>query len=81
MKQPILIIGAGLGGLALGQGLRKLGIPFQIFERDASIGARLQGYRIRISGEGLDALKETLLPEVWFELIKTFAREGRWTTT
>lgn len=76
MPQPILIIGGGLGGLTLGQGLRKIGLPFQIFERDASIGSRPQGYRIKINGEGLEALKASLEPDIWSELNKTFASEG-----
>ncbi|KAK3486764.1 uncharacterized protein B0T23DRAFT_447921 [Neurospora hispaniola] len=42
----VLIIGAGLGGLTLAQGLRKQGISFQIFERDASAESRGQGYAV-----------------------------------
>ncbi|KAJ3498741.1 hypothetical protein NLG97_g881 [Lecanicillium saksenae] len=45
-KQHILIAGAGLGGLALAQILRKQGISFEIFER--SIASRAQGYAIGI---------------------------------
>ena len=42
----VLIIGAGIGGLTLAQGLRKQGISFEIFERDASAEARGQGYAV-----------------------------------
>ncbi|KAK3388771.1 hypothetical protein B0T20DRAFT_102352 [Sordaria brevicollis] len=42
----VLIIGAGLGGLTLAQGLCKQGISFEIFERDANADARGQGYAV-----------------------------------
>lgn len=42
----VLIAGAGLGGLALAQALRKQGISFEIFER--STVTRAQGYAIGI---------------------------------
>ncbi|KAI0201401.1 cercosporin toxin biosynthesis protein [Astrocystis sublimbata] len=61
----ILIIGGGLGGLCLAQGLFKAGVPFRIFERDASANWRAQGYRLRLNGEGANALRETLSPELW----------------
>ena len=40
----VLIIGAGISGLALGQVLRKHEIAFEIFERDD--GSRSQGWAL-----------------------------------
>ncbi|MDE1011873.1 MAG: NAD(P)-binding protein, partial [Paraburkholderia fungorum] len=41
----VSIVGAGLGGLCLAQGLRKAGVPFDVYERDAAAESRTQGYR------------------------------------
>ncbi|KAF2686475.1 cercosporin toxin biosynthesis protein [Lentithecium fluviatile CBS 122367] len=69
----VLIIGAGLGGLSLAQGLKKNAIPFHIFERDPSAAFRAQGYRIKINYEGAVALKSILSEEMWEEFEKTCA--------
>ncbi|ERS96196.1 hypothetical protein HMPREF1624_07105 [Sporothrix schenckii ATCC 58251] len=45
----VLIIGAGMGGLFFAQFLRKKGISFSIFERDASLTARKPGWAIGLS--------------------------------
>lgn len=66
-KRPILIAGAGLCSLALAQYLRRASIPCIIYERDASASFRSQGYRIRFSSEGLDALEACLTPEAFSE--------------
>ena len=63
MLDPVLIIGAGVGGLALAQGLALNDIPFRIFERDPQLHGRRQGYRFRVSEEGIEALKQNLSPE------------------
>eukprot|EP01114_Cavostelium_apophysatum_P009597 TRINITY_DN22796_c0_g1_i1.p1 TRINITY_DN22796_c0_g1~~TRINITY_DN22796_c0_g1_i1.p1 ORF type:complete len:158 (+),score=7.20 TRINITY_DN22796_c0_g1_i1:267-740(+) len=65
MQKHIIIIGGGIGGLSLAQGLKKAGISFSVFERDGSSVARSQGYRLRISPEGSEALEHNLTEELW----------------
>jgi len=68
--KPILIIGAGVSGLCFAQGLQKnTKLPFRIFERDPSLHARSQGYRVRVSGEGIGALRHNLPSERFDRLI------------
>lgn len=59
----ILIIGAGLGGLSLAQGLIKAGFSVSVFERDQSPTSRSQGYRISIRSLGMAALAALLTRE------------------
>ncbi|KAL6245649.1 hypothetical protein RBB50_007648 [Rhinocladiella similis] len=66
MTAPILIIGAGLGGLSLAQSLKKDQIPFKIFERDDTASYRAQGYRIRI----FQHMLKKLLPQDVFETLE-----------
>lgn len=60
-QKPILIIGGGISSLALAQSLLNSRIPFHIYERDAALDTRLQGYRFRLNSTGINALA-TLLP-------------------
>lgn len=62
-NEKILIIGAGLGGLALANGLVQAGFNVTVFERDESPISRTQGYRISIRSLGICALNALLLPE------------------
>ncbi|KAB2571970.1 Tetracycline resistance protein from transposon [Lasiodiplodia theobromae] len=71
---PILIIGSGLGGLLLAQALLSASIPFAIYERDAAPSVRPQGYRIRISGDGIAALETTLPPAIFQRFEETCAQ-------
>ncbi|ODP35224.1 NAD(P)/FAD-dependent oxidoreductase [Pandoraea sp. ISTKB] len=72
----VTIIGAGLGGLCLAQGLRRAGIPFDVYERDAAPEARFQGYRLRIDADGLDALTQCL-PDGRVERVREHAAATR----
>lgn len=62
IQKPILISGGGLASLLLAQSLLRASIPFLIFERDAGFSFRAQGYRLRLSAEGLDAIENVLGP-------------------
>jgi len=74
-RKPILISGAGLSSLLLAQSLHRASIPFLVYERDASLSFRAQGYRLRLSAEGLDAVESVLAPEAfetfWAKCSKT----------
>ena len=74
-QKPILISGAGLSSLLLAQSLLRASIPFLIFERDSSISFRAQGYRLRLSTEGLSAIESVLgpddFPKFWDKCGKT----------
>jgi 2-polyprenyl-6-methoxyphenol hydroxylase-like FAD-dependent oxidoreductase len=54
------IIGGGIGGLTLAQGLKKAGISVALYERDRTPTDRLQGYRVHISPKGSVALHQCL---------------------
>eukprot|EP01117_Protostelium_nocturnum_P020918 TRINITY_DN973_c0_g1_i1.p1 TRINITY_DN973_c0_g1~~TRINITY_DN973_c0_g1_i1.p1 ORF type:complete len:406 (+),score=117.41 TRINITY_DN973_c0_g1_i1:36-1220(+) len=75
-EDKVIIIGGGLGGFCLAQGLKKLNVPFRLFERDLSKDWRAQGYRIRINEDGANALKECLSNELWELFEATCATSG-----
>lgn len=78
-RKPILISGAGLASLLLARSLRRSNIPYLIFERDASLTFRGQGYRLRLSNEGLDAIEEVFgdeFPKFWDKCGKTRGAKG-----
>src|SRR6266542_3818854 len=63
----VLIVGGGVGGLCLAQGLKKSGISVAVYERDESAQFRSQGYRIGLKEAGAQALRDCL-PEDLFNL-------------
>ena len=65
MTFSVMIIGGGIGGLALAQGLRRAGIAGDVYERTAERTDWLQGYRIHINPAGARALHDCLAPDAW----------------
>lgn len=61
----VIVIGAGLGGLCLAQGLRRAGISVTVHERDASPAARAQGHRLHLDENGRRALAAALPPRLF----------------
>ncbi|MBB5077786.1 FAD-dependent oxidoreductase [Nonomuraea endophytica] len=72
----VLIVGGGIGGLCLAQGLHAAGIDVAVFERDATPDARLQGYRLNIEPAGSRALHDCLPPYLWHVLVATAGDPG-----
>ncbi|MEV7597303.1 FAD-dependent monooxygenase [Kitasatospora sp. NPDC089797] len=64
----VSVVGAGLGGLALAQGLRGTGVEAEVFERDPGIAARFQGYRLVLDPVGFQAVRDCL-PTHWHPLL------------
>ncbi|KAF2013889.1 FAD/NAD(P)-binding domain-containing protein [Aaosphaeria arxii CBS 175.79] len=75
-QKPILISGGGLSALLLARSLLRSNIPFLVFERDASISFRAQGYRLRLSNEGLDAVEAVLGPEGFAKFYDACGKTG-----
>lgn len=48
MNDKVIIIGGGLAGLSLGNVLKHQGVPYKVYERDASPEARTQGWSISV---------------------------------
>ena len=71
----VLIVGGGLGGLALAHGLARAGVRATVLERDASPNSRAQGYRISLSEEGTRALN-AVLPRDLFERLSTIETQN-----
>lgn len=60
---PVLITGTGPSALLLAHSLLRSSIPFRLFEKDASLTQRSQGYRFRVTGRGVSACRDNLTPE------------------
>lgn len=57
----VMVIGAGVGGLTLAQGLRRAGIDVVVYERDGVRG-RPQGVSLHLDDRAMTALRECLAP-------------------
>jgi 2-polyprenyl-6-methoxyphenol hydroxylase-like FAD-dependent oxidoreductase len=66
----VVIIGGGIGGLCLAQGLKTAGVSFAVYERNSSTNW-LEGYRIQINPIGSRALHACLPPALWETFLAT----------
>jgi salicylate hydroxylase len=73
----VLVIGGGIGGLCLAQGLKRAGISAAVNERDRTPTDRLQGYRVHISPAGSRALHACLPPHLFELFDRTCGKPGR----
>jgi 2-polyprenyl-6-methoxyphenol hydroxylase-like FAD-dependent oxidoreductase len=58
----VAVAGGGLGGLCLAQGLLKAGVDVTVYERDAQLAGRRQGYRLHVDARAGLALEQCLPP-------------------
>lgn len=72
----VLVIGGGLGGLCLANGLHKENIEVLVFERHISTDSDRQGYFIHLEGNGLRALQRCLTEKGWKEFLATSTPTG-----
>jgi 2-polyprenyl-6-methoxyphenol hydroxylase-like FAD-dependent oxidoreductase len=69
----VVVIGAGIGGLALAHALVRAGIDVQVHERNRSPEEWLHGYRININPDGARSLHACLPPPLWQAFVATSA--------
>ncbi|SDK84479.1 FAD-dependent oxidoreductase [Nonomuraea jiangxiensis] len=72
----VAVIGGGIGGLCLAQGLRRASINVTVYERDRTADSRLQGFRLNIEPTGSTALHACLPPALWEVLVATAGDPG-----
>ncbi|MFG1866558.1 FAD-dependent oxidoreductase [Micromonospora arborensis] len=72
----VAVAGAGLGGLCLAQGLLRAGVDVAVYERDAALDSRRQGYRLHIDARAALALEKCLPPRLFRLFLATAGRPG-----
>lgn len=72
----VIVIGGGVGGLALGQALRTAGVDVQIYERDQDARGWAAGYRLNINQTGSRALYHCLPEPLWDAFVATSVDAG-----
>ena len=64
----VLIVGAGIGGLALAAGLRRHGFDVRVVDRDSDVAAT-GGYHITLDGRAQRALRQLVEPDSFERLL------------
>lgn len=72
----VLVVGGGIGGLCLAQGLRGAGIEVEVAERDTHPAGRWEGYRIHVDPSGARSLRACLPDRLWQVFLDTSAPGG-----
>ena len=70
------MIGGGIGGLCLAQGLRRSGVAVAVYERDRDPASRWEGYRIHVNPAGARSLHACLPEHLWRAFLATAAPGG-----
>ena len=73
----VAVAGGGLGGLCLAQGLLRAGADVTVYERDASLAVRRQGYRLHVDARAGLALEQCLPPESLAAFLATCGQASR----
>ncbi|MGH3766483.1 MAG: FAD-dependent oxidoreductase [Pseudonocardiaceae bacterium] len=78
MTEPlhVIVVGGGIAGLCLAQGLRQADVSVAVYERDRGPTDRLEGYRIHLNPAGSRALHACLPPQVWGSFVATAGEPG-----
>jgi salicylate hydroxylase len=72
----VIVIGGGIGGLTLAQGLKKSGVTVAVYERDRTPSDRVQGYRVHINPAGSLALHECLPAHLFEAFTRTCGKRS-----
>ncbi|MFD6230520.1 FAD-dependent oxidoreductase [Streptomyces sp. NPDC060232] len=64
----VVVVGGGIGGLALGAGLRRRGFEVAVFDRDTDVAAT-GGYHITLDERAQSALRELVAPQIMQRLL------------
>jgi 2-polyprenyl-6-methoxyphenol hydroxylase-like FAD-dependent oxidoreductase len=73
----VIVIGGGIGGLCLAQGLRRSGVAVTVFERDEAPDSRREGFRLHVDPVGARSLRACLPPPLWDAFVASAgARSG-----
>jgi salicylate hydroxylase len=70
----VIVIGGGIGGLTLAQGLKQAGVSVAVYERDRTSADRVQGYRVHINPTGSHALHACLPARLFDAFDRTCGR-------
>ena len=73
----VIVIGGGIGGLTLAQGLKKSGVNVAVYERDRTCTDRVQGYRVHINPAGSRALHECLPAPLFDAFARTCGKPSK----